>query len=192
MTGCDDRWINVKEMKSMKGRSRNIPLTGYIKFLVLIGLFGAIVIFRTYLIDRVIVSGTSMNHTFTDGSVLWVRKFNLCDMERYDIVVAETNGRVVVKRVVGLPYETLEIVDGFVYINGDRLSDDYGGRINDSGAFGGSIELGEDEFFLLGDNRNHSIDSRSWGSVQRSDLKGICEYQIFPLNRIGTVRPVRE
>lgn len=122
----------------------------------------------------------SMNTTFSDGDVLWARKFNLQDIQRYEVVIAKVSSALIIKRVIGLPNETVQIIDGFVYINGEKLLDDYGYETTVYGYASNEVMLSENEYFLMGDNRNNSLDCRIWGAVKGCNIKGVIVMQIFP------------
>ena len=97
-----------------------------------------------------------------------------------------------IKRIIGLPGETVQVVDGYVYINGSRLeSDIYGNELmDDPMAASQPITLGEDEYFVLGDNRNHSQDSRdpSVGEVKKDTIMGKAWVRIYPFDKMGVIR----
>ena len=100
-----------------------------------------------------------------------------------------------IKRVIGLPGETVQIVGGRVYINGELLeSDVYGNELMISaGRASQPITLGENEYFVLGDNRNGSKDSRveEVGNVKRSQIQGKALLRIWPLNKVGFVKNIK-
>lgn len=113
------------------------------------------------------VSGRSMEPTYHAKEFLLVQKFGLPkQVSRFDVVtvrVEALDNRTILKRVIGLPGETVEIRDGLVYINGSRLQESSflsEQVITEAGNASRPIVLGEDEYFLLGDNRSESIDSR--------------------------------
>lgn len=150
--------------------------------------FTFICCFRAYIFDRVIVSGDSMKPTYSDGDVMWARKFDISELKRYQVVVADIQGKFVIKRVIGLPNETLQIIDGNVYINGEILKDDYGYPTEIYGCAADEIIIGENEYFLMGDNRDDSLDCRIWGSVNIESIKGVIVFQFFPFWKIGFVK----
>lgn len=167
--------------------NRNNAVNGYKKFLSIMLVFTFICCFRAYIFDRVIVSGNSMNPTYSDGDVMWARKFDISELKRYQVVVADIQGKFVIKRVIGLPNETLQIIDGNVYINGEILKDDYGYPTKIYGCAADEIIIGENEYFLMGDNRDDSLDCRIWGSVNIESIKGVIVFQFFPFWKIGFV-----
>ena len=122
------------------------------------------------------MSGTAWN-TLYDGENFIVDRFsyNISEPQRFDIVVIE-HPRLgcIIKRVVGLPGETVQINgSGEIYINGEKLEENYGKEIiRDAGAVASPIALGENQYFVLGDNRNNSTDSRIIGPIDKSEIIG--------------------
>lgn len=161
----------------------------------------AVVVAATYLVvtfvgQRTQVSGESMETTLSDGDHLIVDKisYRFRDPERYDIVVfpyrLEEN-TYYIKRIIGLPGETVQIVDGYVYINGIQLDEHYGNEIMEKpGIAAEPVTLGEDEYFVLGDNRNNSQDSRtaSVGVIHRNEILGRAWVRIWPLSDFGVIK----
>lgn len=159
-------------------------------------IFVCIYILPNFVIQRTIVDGASMETTLHDGEHLYVEKlsYRFDALDRYDIIVFYPYGReneeYYVKRIIGLPGETVQIIGSDIYINGKILDEDYGkDPISDAGRAAELITLGEDEYFVLGDNRSISKDSRSEevGNVQRENIGGSVIFRIKPLSRFGTV-----
>ena len=102
--------------------------------------------------------------------------FKLTGLDRYDIVVVKNNNELWIKRIIGMPNETVQIIEGEVYINDKRLEDDYYCEyfIENPGLAENKVFLGDNEYFVLGDNRNHSTDSRDarLGVVKYSQIYG--------------------
>ena len=106
-------------------------------------------------------------------------------------VVRDGKEEYYIKRVIGLPGETVQIIDGYVYINGEKLDENYGAEVmNDAGRAAELITLGDDEYFVLGDNRNRSDDSRyeNVENLKREKIVGRAWVRIWPLDRICVVR----
>lgn len=170
-------------------------LLGWILYiLVIVGLTYLII---TYVGQRTRVSGDSMNPTLSNGDNLIVDKltYHFKDPERYDIIVFPfkyEENTYYIKRIIGLPGETIQIIDGYVYIDGELLeSDIYGAEVmRDANIAAEPIALGEDEYFVLGDNRNHSSDSRdpSVGVLTREDLLGRALVRIYPFDQVGVIK----
>jgi signal peptidase I len=115
-------------------------------------------------------------------------------LKRFDIIVFYPFGReneeYYVKRIIGLPGETIQIVDGVIYIDGDILEEDYGkDPILDPGRAVVPIKLADDEYFVMGDNRNISKDSRYSvvGNVEKKNIGGKAFFRISPLKRFGPI-----
>ena len=134
----------------------------------------------TFVGVRTVVDGRSMEPTLHDGNNLIVDKlsYRFRDPKRYEIIVFPykyEENTYYIKRIIGLPGETVQVKDGEVYIDGELLGEDYGAEpMEDAGIAAEPIQLGDDEYFVLGDNRNHSSDSRdaSVGVLKREDLIG--------------------
>ena len=162
--------------------------------LIIIGLTYLII---TYVGQRTRVSGSSMETTLSDGDNLIVDKlsYRFQDPKRFDIVVFPykyEENTYYIKRIIGLPGDTVQVKDGYTYINGELLeSDIYGAEVMiESGTASEPITLGEEEYFVLGDNRNHSLDSRdpSVGILKREDLIGRAWVRIYPFDKMGVIR----
>ncbi len=146
-----------------------------------------------YVGERTQVSGDSMYPTVEDGDNLIVDKlsYRFTDPDRFDIIVFPfryQEDTFYIKRIIGLPGETVQIRDGMIYINGRKLEENYGrGIIGNPGLASEQITLGQDEYFVLGDNRNNSSDSRepSVGNISRSDIIGRAWFRIWPLSGFG-------
>ena len=150
----------------------------------------------TFVGQRTHVSGESMENTLDDGDQLIVDKltYRFHDPERFDIIVFPfryKDNTYYIKRIIGLPGETVQIVDGEIYINGELLEESYGREVmQDAGLAAEPITLGEDEYFVLGDNRNYSSDSRdpSVALIHRKEIIGRAWLRIWPLNSFGILK----
>ena len=150
----------------------------------------------TFVGQRTHVSGESMENTLDDGDQLIVDKltYRFHDLERFDIIVFPfryKDNTYYIKRIIGLPGETVQIVDGEIYINGELLEESYGREVmQDAGLAAEPITLGEDEYFVLGDNRNYSSDSRdpSVALIHRKEIIGRAWLRIWPLNSFGILK----
>ncbi len=148
-----------------------------------------------YVGQRSTVDGSSMLTTLEDGDNLWIDKFTYHFKlpERFDIVVFpyQDTDTLYIKRVIGLPGETVQITPtGDILINGVVLEEHYCDyRIENPGIASSPITLGEDEFFVMGDNRNNSKDSRfsDVGNIKRDSIIGKAVFRITPLKKIGRV-----
>lgn len=155
----------------------------------------------TFVGQRTVVHGDSMMETLYDGDNLVVDKitYRFHEPNRFDIVVFpyqyESN-TYYIKRIIGLPGDTVRIDDaGIIYINEEPLEEHYGtGTIRVPGLAETSVFLAADEYFVLGDNRNNSADSRdpNVGNVKRSQLIGKAWIRIYPFNRLGKIKTDNE
>lgn len=169
-------------------------LLGWIVYiLVIVGLTYLII---TFVGQRTRVSGSSMETTLSNGDNLIVDKisFRFRAPRRYEIIVFPYQYQkktYYIKRIIGLPGETVQVKDGHVYINGQLLDEHYGNEpMQDPGIAAEPITLGPDEYFVLGDNRNHSADSRdpSVGVLHRKDLLGRAWIRIWPFSKFGVIK----
>lgn len=161
----------------------------------LLVVFVLCLLFTRFVAYRCIVKGSSMEMTFEEGDNAIAERISyyLHDPRRFDVVVLDleeeqqngTGKDTLIKRVIGLPGETVSIHDGYVHINGERLSEDIYAVAGYTAAYP-EITLGDDEFFVLGDNRDISRDSRSFGPVKKDAIKSRILVRIWPLNKIGT------
>ena len=169
-------------------------LGGTLLYLLVIVLLTWVIV--TFVGQRTKVDGHSMEPTLSDGDNLIVDKlsYRFRDPERYDIIVfpyQHAENTYYIKRIIGLPGETVQVIDGYMYINGKKLDEHYGAEVmEDPGIAAEPIKLGDDEYFVLGDNRNHSSDSRvgSVGVLTRDMLSGRAWVRIYPFNKIGVIK----
>lgn len=146
------------------------------KNIIDIGIPLLLTIIVIFIINFTTVSGHSMDNTLSDNQILMVQKmfvsYNHGDIVIANIVKKTTNKRLsIVKRIIGMPGDTIEIKNNIVYLNNKVLKEHYikePMKTNDIS----KITLKEDEYFLMGDNRNNSYDSRMQGVIKRNELKG--------------------
>lgn len=160
------------------------------------------VVIYLFLIQPHQVKGASMDPTFHDGQYILTDKisYRLHMPQRGDVVVfkAPMNPDFdYIKRIIGLPGDTISIKDGKVIINGQSLNDEYiqtdtillpGQYIRE----GEQITVGPNEYFVLGDNRSHSADSRQWGMVPQKDIIGRVFFRYWPVNKFGLIGKPKE
>ena len=129
---------------------------------------------------KISMVGVSMEPALYNGQEVLVNRFiyKITSPKRGDVIAFLPNGNqnshYYLKRIVGLPGESVQIIDGYVYINGERLPEDEYDKMADYGIAENEIQLGSDEYFVLGDNRNMSEDSRSGniGAVKKDTIAG--------------------
>lgn len=169
-------------------------LIGWLVFIFIVVAASYLVI--TFVGQRTQVSGSSMETTLSDGDQLIVDKisYRFREPSRYDIVVFPyryEENTYYIKRIIGLPGETVQITDGAVYINGKLLDEHYGNApMENAGMAEEPVVLGEDEYFVLGDNRNNSQDSRASnvGVIHRDELLGRAWVRIWPFSEFGVIK----
>lgn len=151
----------------------------------------------TYVGQRTKVVGSSMEPMLSDGDNLIVDKisYRFEDPKRFDIIVFPfryAEKTYYIKRIIGLPGETVYIDEnGLIYIDGEVLKESYGKDvIADPGRAYEPITLGEDEYFVMGDNRNNSSDSRDpvVGNIHRDEFIGKAWMRIWPLDKMGMIK----
>ncbi|MCA9391594.1 signal peptidase I [candidate division WWE3 bacterium] len=163
-------------------------------FLTAVGVF---FVFYFFIAQTNEVRGASMQPTFYTGDRVITEKVSLyfTDVSRGDVVVVKSPqySEPLIKRVVALPGETIEIQNGDVYINGDVLSEPYlaTGVMTTGQMFlhdGSPYKLLPDEYLVMGDNRPVSSDSRSWGTVTKKEIVGVVLFRYWPIDRVGVVK----
>ena len=143
---------------------------------------------RTFIFEPVRVDGASMMNTLTDSDFMIATKFDywLGDPDRFDIVICNypntSDGKYRVKRVVGMPGETIELVGGRLYVNGEFVEQNFDMTPNQTNF--GPFTVPQDHYFVLGDNRNNSKDSRSImvGALPRDMICGHVRAVVFPFS----------
>ncbi len=152
-----------------------------------------VVLLRSFIITPAVVDGESMEPTLYDNNIILLNKLSLklSDIKRNDIVVVDWNGEKIVKRVIGLPGEHIEYKNNNLYIDGILEIEDF--THADTADFKleeiGYKTIGGDKYFVVGDNRPHSNDSRMQvGLVDKKDILGKVRLRIFPINKIKVVK----
>lgn len=147
---------------------------------------------KYFIVDLTAVSGRSMEPTLQTGDIMIVNKIanNLgIDYKRGDIVIVNSpiEDKLYIKRVIGLPNDKIFIKDGSFYINDHKLNENYlkDNTITKETTFINSWNLESDEYFLVGDNREKSNDSRKFGPIKKTDFIGKAFLRIYPFYKIN-------
>lgn len=148
-------------------------------------IFILVLLTRTFLITPVKVNGSSMYNTLHDGEIMLLYK--RAEISRNDIVVVnkKVQGSNIIKRIVAMPNETIKCEDGIIYINDRKYLDSFAYGITSDFE---EVKLKEDEYFVLGDNRLVSEDSRIFGPVKRKYIEGEASIVIYPFTKFGKVK----
>lgn len=139
-----------------------------------------VVLIRLFVATPVRVDGNSMNPTLKNNQILLLNKMDK-SYKRFDIVVFNHNGNKLVKRVIGLPGDVISYKDNKLYINDKLFKENYTRKSTDD--FTSDI-VPSDMYFVLGDNRSNSLDSRYIGFVSKSDIEGVVRFSIIPIKKV--------
>lgn len=151
-----------------------------------------VVLVRTFIITPAVVDGDSMLPNLQNNNIIILNKldYKLNDINRFDVVVVNYHGEKLVKRVIGLPGEHVEYKDENLYINGFITQENF--RHESTYDFKletiGYITIPGDKYFVVGDNRTNSTDSRVLGLIDKKDILGSVSFRIFPITKIGKVK----
>ncbi len=149
-----------------------------------------------FLMEKILIDGPSMENSLHDGEQVLIEKVSryFDGPERFDVVVFTKNHgtytKTYIKRVIGLPGESVQIIGNRIFINGEELEEDFGKEpMDDAGIAAEPILLEEGEYFVLGDNRRNSTDSRARavGAVSIDELDGVAFFRVAPFSAFGRV-----
>ena len=186
--------MDEEEVKNAPGRGSSVISAAFwLRDLAVSVLFAVILIVFIY--QPVKVEGSSMMPSLTDQERIFINKFTyrfgIGEIERGDMVVfwfPLDKSKSYIKRVIGLPGDKIEIDNGAVFVNGTRLAEDYVEDDNRDHNSYPAVEVPSNHYYVLGDHRNSSNDSRAWGTVERSFIYGKAVFVYWPLEKMGRVR----
>lgn len=148
-----------------------------------------VVLLRTFVITPVQVEGASMYPTLKDNEILLLKKYDH-SFERFDIIVFNYNGSKLIKRIVGFPGEYVEYKDNKLFINDKQVKENFIST-QKTGDFKleelGYDKIPHDSYFVMGDNRTNSTDSRMIGLVSEDDIYGATNFGLFPFSEFGKI-----
>lgn len=191
MEGNNNNSIDLSDDQNPNQKSNKDEILSWIK--VIVSAFLIAIVLRTFVFQMALVNQISMNPTLYEGQMLVISKINYLagNPQRGEIVVLkdEAENKLLIKRVIGLPGEKIQLKDGKVYINSKELQPDY----TSFPTYAYTQEqwtLPAGEYFVLGDNREHSRDSRSEnvGLVNRKSIIGKAVFRIWPFNSLGLLK----
>ena len=155
-------------------------------------IIGIAILIKIFIFSPIRVNGTSMIPTLLDGDIMILNEigYHLNGVERFDIVVANIDGEKLIKRVIGLPGEKVEYRDNKLYINDEFVEENFThGVTKDFSLTNLGVEkIPEGYYFLVGDNRGNSKDSRIIGLVNKSKIMGKAKLIVYPFGRAGSVQ----
>lgn len=168
---------------------KRILKENYIYIIIII----LVILVKIFIVTPVRVNGVSMNPTLEEGDIMILNKLSRNSIKRFDIIVIrdDDDDEDIIKRVIGLPGEHIEYKNNILYVNGKKVDEKFtkvkDGKLNDY-----SIEALEnstvpkDYYFVVGDNRPNSKDSRIIGFIHKDKIKGKASFVIFPFSRFGS------
>ncbi len=144
-----------------------------------------VILFRTFISTPVKVNGSSMDNTLSHGEIMILYKLGEVKRDSIVVINKKYEGSYIIKRVIALPEEKISCIGGEIFINGKKYNDKYAyGKTNDFD----EVILKKDEYFVLGDNRKVSKDSRYLGPVNKKYIDGTTNFVLFPFNKMGIVK----
>ena len=173
----------IKEIEGQKKVNKDILLDNLPYIIIIL----IIIIIRAFIATPIRVNGDSMDPTLQDGETMILNKLGMktAGIKRWDIIVIKTDDSYLIKRVIGLPGESIKYENGKLYIAGKEIKDNY--SLTKTEDFEETI-VGKNEYFVMGDNRFISKDSRKIGTIDKSEILGKTNIIVFPFNRFGLVK----
>lgn len=140
----------------------------------------AVILIRLFVVTPVRVDGESMNPTLSNNQILLLNKMDK-HYKRFDVIVFNHNGNKLVKRIIGLPGDKVTYSDNKLYINDKLVEENYARKETDDFI---SDKVPNDMYFVLGDNRSNSLDSRYIGFIDKNDIEGVVNISILPPKKV--------
>jgi len=152
-----------------------------------------VILLRTFIITPIQVVGTSMMPNLENGELMLLNKFKykVSDIKRFDIVVVNYPDKPLIKRVIGLPNESVEFKNNTLYINGKKIDEKFtrNGETEDFNITKiGYKTIPKDKYFVVGDNRINSADSRILGLVDKDEILGKANFVLLPFDKFGFIK----
>lgn len=147
-----------------------------------------VLLIKQFIVTPIRVNGSSMNNTLKDKDIMILDKisYRFSNINRFDIVVVKYDKERLIKRVIGLPGDKIEYKDNTLYVNGKKVKEEFKHKKTDDYIL--NEEIPDNYYFVVGDNRGNSLDSRIIGLVKKENILGKTSLIIFPFNRIGNVK----
>lgn len=169
-----------KEITKTKKEKRKEWFREYGSYILIIII---VLLVKKFVVSPIRVNGSSMEDTLHNGDVMILNIIGcrFSDIERFDIVVVDEKHEYLIKRVIGLPGEKIEYKDNKLYVNGKLVKDNHSDKITEDFYY----NVPKDSYFVMGDNRTNSLDSRYFGAFKKKDVVGKTKLVIFPFSRFG-------
>ncbi len=159
----------------------------YIKeFSVTFVLILIVILIRTFIITPAIINGDSMEPSLNDGNLVFLKKYNK-NYERFEIIVHKYEENRLVKRIIGMPGEHIAFEDSKLYVDGVEIEDVVPYTPDFDLTRLGIEVIPDDHYFVMGDNRSFSKDSRTIGPIHKDNIIGRTSFRIYPFNKIGKI-----
>ena len=144
-----------------------------------------VIVIKQYIITPIRVNQSSMNNTLYDKDIMILDKisYRFSKINRFDIVVIKNDDEYLIKRVIGLPGEEIEYKNNELYINGEKVEENFNHKDTDDYRYDKIIP--EDYYFVIGDNRPDSLDSRYIGLIKKENILGKTNLVLYPFNHFG-------
>ena len=147
-----------------------------------------VIIIRSFFVTPAIVDGNSMNPTLYNNNIILLNKldYKLNEIKRFDVVVVKVKNEKLIKRVIGLPGEYVEYKGNNLYVDGFLIDEKFKHVTTSDFKLEtlGYLKIPGDKYFVVGDNRNNSVDSRVIGLIDKSDILGSVSYKIIPVGKV--------
>lgn len=168
----------------IKNKEENKTVKFFKELIPYVIIFIVVVLIRTYLFTPIIVSGPSMQPTLDGGELMILNKLD-DKYERFDVVVVDIGSEDIIKRIIAMPGESISCENGIIYVNGRKQDESYSKGITNDFE---KVILAEDEYFVMGDNREDSKDSRHLGPIKKDKIKGTTKLVLFPFSDFGNIK----
>ena len=149
----------------------------------------SVIVIKQFIVTPVMVDGTSMYPTLENKDIMILNriKYKYSDIKRFDIIVIHDHNTYIIKRVIGLPGETVEYKNNKLYINGKIVKEDFSHAVTEDFNIKelDQKKVPKDQYFVLGDNRINSLDSRTIGFIPKKEILGKTKLTIIPFARFG-------
>ncbi len=170
-----------KKETEKQGKEEKNPFLNFLKELIPYAvILLVVVLIRSFLVTPIVVSGESMQPTLDGGEIMVLNKIS--KIERFSVVVVDIGKEKIIKRVIAMPGETISCENGVIYVNDKKQEEPYSQGIQKDFT---KVTLSDNEYFVLGDNREHSLDSEELGPMKKEQLKGVVIFTLFPFNEFG-------